>query len=224
MLHFSVLWRLKYDENRVGQLIKLPPVYPQSSWLMTIMTSMKILMVAIINLSSGRVTLRWQSWKCNDDPPPCLTKCTISRRVHVYSFQRGWSSCIRQCHRGSRMWVSLQSSSSLPSSSLSPSSSSCHHHRHYHYHASASVLVQWSMIKTKLELLFKRVVITNASYHKIVTITHPSSPSSRKQSTERNCHKKSKWGQKKTSNCNPTTLKACCCSNPLSSCHSVGFR
>ena len=89
--------------------------------------------------------------------PPCLTKCTISRRVHVYSFQRGWSSCIRQCHRGSRMWVSLQSSSSLLSSSLSPSSSSCHHHRHYHYHASASVLVQWSMIKTELELLFKRM-------------------------------------------------------------------
>ena len=89
--------------------------------------------------------------------PLCLTKSTISRRVHVYSFQRGWSSCIRQCHRGSRMWVSLQSSSSLLSSSLSPSSSSCHHHRHYHYHASASVLVQWSMIKTELELLFKRM-------------------------------------------------------------------
>ena len=131
--------------------------HPQSSWLLTIMKSKMIMM----NKHQPHTVLRWQSYFMIKAWPPCLTKCTISRRrwlhrwkslclkhhatmtilvmiktcplcltkstisrrVHVYSFQRGWSSCISQCHRGSRMWVSLQSSSSSSPLSLSSSPS-----------------------------------------------------------------------------------------------------
>ena len=136
------------------------------------------------------------NWPCGGrtcwKTPLCLTKCTICRRVHVYSFQRGWSSGIGQCHRGSGMWVSLQSSSLSSSSSSSPSSPSSS--------LSLPLLLSGQCLGSMIDDKDIIRVVVQASGHnecifyhnEIVTITCLSSSSSRKQSTERNCHKKSK--------------------------------